>query len=295
MSKADAATDLRAAEIAALRPELHRYAARLAGSVIDGEDVVQDATAKALAALGGLDAAAPLRPWLFRIVHNCALDLLRRRAVRLAEPFEAAADLADPDAADALEELMRREAVGMAVARFLELPTVQRSVVALKDVLDEPLAGIADVLGLTIDAVKAHLARGRARLKAINATPAAGPAPVASLEARRYADLFNGRDWDALRALLAEDVRLTQSAHPQRKGAADVGMFFSIYAEVGSVRLEPARLEGREVLAVFEPGSDAPDYFMQLEWRDGRIASIHDYRYVRYVMEAAEVRLSATA
>jgi RNA polymerase sigma-70 factor (ECF subfamily) len=293
LSRANAATDLRAAEIAALRPELHRYAARLAGSVIDGEDVVQEATIKALAALGGLDAATPLRPWLFRIAHNCVLDLLRKRTVRQAEPIEAAAGLADPEAADALEDLMRREAVGTAVARFLELPAIQRSVVALKDVLDEPLAGIAEVSGLTVDAVKAHLARGRARLRAINAEAAAiAPAPAASPEANRYAALFNGHDWDGLRALLAEDVRLTQSAHPQRRGAADVGMFFSIYAEVGTVRLAPAWLEGREVLAVFEPGSDEPDYFMQLEWRDGRIAAIHDYRYVRYVMEGAALTVA---
>ena len=75
---------------------------------------------------------------------------------------------------------MRREAVETAVSRFVELPTVQRSVVILKDVLDQSLEEIAAMLDLTVNAVKAHLARGRARLKAINAqAPAAARAAPA--------------------------------------------------------------------------------------------------------------------
>ena len=153
-----------------LRPELHRYCARLMGSVIDGEDVVQDTLARALVALEDFelqnpDQTPPLRPWLFRIAHNRALDLLRGRAVRAAEPIEAAHEVADPESPDPVEILMRREAVETAVSRFAELPTVQRSVVILKDVLDQSLEEIAAMLDLTVNAVKAHLARGRARLR----------------------------------------------------------------------------------------------------------------------------------
>jgi DNA-directed RNA polymerase specialized sigma24 family protein len=62
-----------------LRPELHRYCARLTGSVMDGEDVVQDSLASAFVALKTLEASPSMRAWLFRIAHNRALDLLRRR------------------------------------------------------------------------------------------------------------------------------------------------------------------------------------------------------------------------
>jgi len=65
-----------------LRSELHRYCARLMGSVIDGEDVVQDTFARALGALGEIEEIPRIRPWLFRIAHNRALDLLRSRAAR---------------------------------------------------------------------------------------------------------------------------------------------------------------------------------------------------------------------
>ncbi len=277
-----------------LRPELHRYCARLMGSVIDGEDVVQDALTKALVAVEDLRDMPTLRAWLFRLAHNRALDLLRSRAIRAAEPIDAASDVVDDAAPDPMEALMREEAVRLAVSRFTELPVIQRSAVILKDVLDEPLADIAALLGLTLDSLKAHLARGRARLRTISETrdQPAVPGP-ASDAVTRYVALFNQRDWDGLRALLAEDVRLHQSTHPVRVGAADVGTFFGIYATIDGVWLAPAWLEGREVIAVFEQKDDAkPGYIMWLEWRDGKISLIRDYRYVRYVVADAELTLA---
>src|SRR5881397_3822152 len=64
--------------VAEVRPELHRYTTRMTGSVFDGEDVVQDTLAKAWYALAAMDSPPPLRPWLFRIAHNTAMDFLRR-------------------------------------------------------------------------------------------------------------------------------------------------------------------------------------------------------------------------
>ncbi|TPM94701.1 sigma-70 family RNA polymerase sigma factor [Mesorhizobium sp. B2-1-3A] len=280
-----------------LRPELHRYCARLMGSVIDGEDVVQDTFARAFVALDELCDVPQLRPWLFRIAHNRALDLLRSRAIRASEPIEAALEIADDSKVDPVEMLMRREAIETAVSRFAELPLLQRSVVILKDVLDEPLAEIAALLGISVDAVKAHLARGRARLRQINAQAEPLPdARIASAAVVRYVTLFNQRDWDGLRALLADDVRLQQSMHPPRSGAADVGMFFTIYAKSDGLWLKPAWVEGREVIAVFEHRTaPKPIHFMWLEWREGRISFIRDYRYVGYVTDDAELVLPGDA
>lgn len=277
-----------------LRPELHRYCSRLMGSVIEGEDVVQDTFARAFVTVDKLQDLPPLRAWLFRIAHNRALDLLRSRAIRAAEPIEAARDVADPERTDPVEVLMRRDAVDTAVSRFIELPTVQRSVVILKDVLDQSLEEIAAMLDLTVNAVKAHLARGRARLKAINAQAPAQPAPrPPSPAVARYVDLFNQRDWDGLRAMLADEVRLIQSSYPLRAGAADVGMFFGIYARSAPVRVAPAWLDGREVIAVYEdPQAVKPSYLMWLEWTAGRISFIRDYRHVRYVIDDAELVLA---
>ena len=157
--------------------------------------------------------------------------------------------------------------------------------------LDESLKDIAKLLDLTVDAVKAHLARGRARLREINAqaAPLAAARPVSAAVAR-YVALFNERDWESLRALLADDVKLHQSTYPPRVGAAEVGRFFTIYASFASVRLAPAWVDGREVIAVFE-GSNSlePCYFMWLEWRDEQISFIRDYRYARYIVTDAKL------
>jgi RNA polymerase sigma-70 factor (ECF subfamily) len=153
------------------------------------------------------------------------------------------------------------------------------------------------MLDLTINAVKAHLARGRARLKEINAQAQAKPAPrPPSPAVARYVALFNQRDWDGLRAMLADDVRLIQSTYAPRAGAADVGMFFGIYSRSAPVRLAPAWLDGREVVAVWADSSAVkPSYLMWLEWKDGRISFIRDYRYVRYVVDDADLVLAPDA
>src|SRR5437660_6044137 len=79
--------------IARLRPSLHRYCSRMTGSVLDGEDIVQDALFQAYRKLDSFDDARPLAPWLFRIAHNRCIDFLRRREVRQ----EAEAEAAVPD------------------------------------------------------------------------------------------------------------------------------------------------------------------------------------------------------
>jgi Sigma-70, region 4 len=237
----------------------------------------------------------PLRAWLFRIAHNRALDLLRSRAIRTMAPIEAANQVVDSQSPDPEEVVMRHEVVQTAVTRFVELSTMPRSVVILKDVLDQSLEEIAAMLELTVDAVKGHLARGRARLKAINARPPAQVVPLpASPAVALYVTLFNRRDFDGLRAMLADDVRLSQSSHPLRAGAADVGMFFGIYSRCAPVHLAAGWLEGREVIAVYENSQRMkPSYLMWLDWNDGRISFIRDYRHVRYVIDDAEWVLAA--
>jgi RNA polymerase sigma-70 factor (ECF subfamily) len=89
-------------------------------------------------------------------------------------------------------------------------------------------------------------------------------------------------------------VRLIQSSYPLRAGAADVGMFFGIYSRSAPVRLAPAWLDGREVIAVYEDAASVkPSYLMWLEWTDGRISFIRDYKYVRYVIDDAELVLAS--
>ena len=67
--------------IAHLRPKLHRYCSRMTGSVVDGEDVLQEALFQAYRKLDTFDDDRPLAPWLFRIAHNRCIDLDRKSVV----------------------------------------------------------------------------------------------------------------------------------------------------------------------------------------------------------------------
>src|SRR5271169_352527 len=82
-----------------MRPKLHRYCARMVGSVIDGEDVLQDALIKAVQSFSSAGPVHNPEGWLFRIAHNTALDFLRRRnrqeALRSGEEVDMIADQLD--------------------------------------------------------------------------------------------------------------------------------------------------------------------------------------------------------
>jgi RNA polymerase sigma-70 factor (ECF subfamily) len=55
------------------------------------------------------------------------------------------------------------------------------------------------------------------------------------------------------------------------------------------VSVRVARLEGQLVLAAHVAGAAKPSYFILLEWQDGKVASIRDFRYVKYIANEAEL------
>jgi RNA polymerase sigma-70 factor (ECF subfamily) len=279
--------------VADLRPELHRYCARMTGSIADGEDIVQDTLARAYYLLPEMDQVPAFRPWLFRIAHNRALDHLRRYEARMGESLNAAHDTATDPAPDPGDVLARQQALRVAVSRFVELAPAQRSCVILKDVLGHSLEEIGALLELSLPAVKAALHRGRLRLRELAAAAPPEPPPRETSPAvARYVALFNARDWDGVRAMLAEDVQLNLLSRAQRAGRA-VGDYMSNYERYSDWHLAPAWLEGREVIAVFRaPGDTRPGYFIELTVENGKVRLIRDFRYVPYVMQDAAVALA---
>src|ERR1700704_6485392 len=190
--------------VSTLRPSLHRYCARMTGSVMDGEDVVQEALIEAYRKLDQYDDSRPLKPWLFRIAHNRCIDFLRRRGVRAeAESASMGPDYVMPANPPIL-------GVGRAVEQLvMSLPPKERACLLLKDVFDYTLEEIAELVDSTVGGVKAALNRARSKLSAL-------PEPVrshrdVSPELSRllhlYVDRFNKRDWDGLRELITTDAR----------------------------------------------------------------------------------------
>jgi len=272
-----------------VRPDLHRYCARMTGSIADGEDVVQEALARAYYELSQLKELPLLRPWLFRIAHNRAIDHWRHESYRQAEPLDAAMDVADEPAREPDKVLARHQAVRAALSCFLELAPAQRGCVILKDVLDHSIDEIAVELNLSVPAVKAALHRGRATLHRLSeASPVPPPIRAHSPALVRYSTLFNAHDWDGIRTLLADDVRLDLVSRRKAAGRREVGAYFTNYESVHGWRVAPVWLDGREVLAVRRDAQSAgPDYFIELAWRGALVVVIRDFRYVPYIAREA--------
>jgi RNA polymerase sigma-70 factor (ECF subfamily) len=148
--------------ISELRPQLHRYCSRMTGSVLDGEDVVQEALFEAYRKLDQFDETRSLSPWIFRIAHNRCVDFLRRRRSRDA----AEANLASAESVLAANSgsIFVRPAIEHLVSL---LPPMQRACVLVKDVFDYSLEEIAELAGSTVGGVKAALKRARTKLSRI--------------------------------------------------------------------------------------------------------------------------------
>ena len=276
-----------------IRPELHRYCARMVGSVVDAEDVVQEALAKAYYALPTLSSIANLRGWLFRIAHNKAIDYLRHSNQQHTAYLDEQALIAEVDV-----PLEDQELVAVALTVFLQLTPRQRSCVILKDVLGCSLAEISELLDATVGEIKAALHRGRTRLRGLSKSVTAdAPAPLDEQERElmaRYVERFNARDFDAVRAMLADEVRLDLISRAKFRGVAEVGQYFEKYEQVDDWRLALGVVEDRLAILVYDPrdGSPHPAFFMLIAWDDGQVSGIRDYRYARHVLrDAAIVRV----
>src|SRR6266849_6452265 len=178
-----------------LRPKLHRYCARMTGSVVDGEDVVQEALVKAIEALPDAGSLASPESWLFRVAHNAALDFLRRRARQNAIRSDEDPDMVIDPAAVADD----RQVAAASLRTFMRLPVAQRSSVILMDVLGYSLEEIGSVMDVSLASVKAALHRGRTRLRDLAQEPDDVPLPILA-EAERsllaaYVERFNARDF----------------------------------------------------------------------------------------------------
>jgi RNA polymerase sigma factor (sigma-70 family) len=280
--------------VEAVRPELHRYCARMMGSVADGEDVVQEVLVRAYASIDDLEHVSLVRPWLFRIAHNRAMDLTRAYGRRMSDPLEAVEGrVEEHDPAIGVDaRLQRAQAVNAAIHRFGELTPIQRSCVVLKDVLEHSLEETAALCRLSTAAVQAALSRGRARLARLNMLEGSEPSPGRRIspDLVRYAALFGAHDWDGVRALLADDVRLEVVARMQRNGSGEVGSYFSNYAKLEGWGVALGWLEGREVLVVHGERA-SPPYFIEVRFVAERVVSIRDFRHVPYVAKEARLEL----
>lgn len=272
--------------LALQRPALHRYCSRLTGSVIDGEDAVQDALLKAIQAFPGFDRLVDPKAWLFRVAHNAAMDLLRSRARAPAlAPQEFLEAVPDTGAADT--QWIAR----CALRHFMWLTPIERSCVVLMDVLGYTLEEIAGITDRSVLAVKAALHRGRSRLREVVDHPDASLAPPLPAEEsvllEEYAARFNARDFDGVRSMLGDEVRLDLVGRRQMHGKREVGRYLHNYESVNDWHFVPGVIEGRPALIVQDPRDRtcAAQYVVLLGFDAGKVARIRDFRHARYAAD----------
>jgi RNA polymerase sigma-70 factor, ECF subfamily len=276
-----------------LRPRLHRYCARMTGSVLDGEDVMQEAVFEAYRKLDRFDDSRTLGPWLFRIAHNRCIDFLRRREVRQ----EAEAAVAEPDRVQPVDPL--GPALDRAIERLVvSLPPKERACVLLKDVFDYSLEDIAQLVDSTVGGVKSALNRGRGKLQALHELPKPKPAPSSeALELLRlYVDLFNRRDWDGVRKLTSADARL-RVADCFAGRLADSPYFVEYERPIIPWRMMLGEVDGETAVIIMrdDAASLTPFSVIRLEVDGGRIVRIADYIKCPWVLDAAASIAAANA
>jgi RNA polymerase sigma-70 factor (ECF subfamily) len=269
-----------------LRPSLHRYCARMTGSVMDGEDVVQEALFEAYRKLDQFDDRRPLKPWLFRIAHNRCIDFLRKRGVRV----EAETAAMVPDAVNPVEPPAL--GLGRAVEHLVSsLPPKERACVLLKDVFDYSLEEIAELVDSTVGGVKAALIRGRAKLEASPAStkPSRAVDPELTRIMRLYVDRFNRRDWDGVRELISADARLTVA--DAFAGELVDAPYFSNYERWSMPwRLTLGEVDGEPVVIILQRGTDTwtPYSVVRFDVEGQQINRIRDYAHCPWLISIVD-------
>jgi RNA polymerase sigma-70 factor, ECF subfamily len=272
--------------ITQLRPRLHRYCSRMTGSVMDGEDIVQDALFQAYRKLEAFDDTRALTPWIFQIAHHRCIDFLRRRKVRQETEFASV----QPDFT------MPADPIGHGLNHAVEhlvmaLAPKERACVLLKDVFDYSLEEIAELVGSTLGGVKSALNRGRSKLASLPPRAASPPAekPEVSRLLHLYVERFNRRDWDGIRELITADARLRVA--DRFEGPLADAPYFGRYAGLAVPwRMALGVVDGRQAVISLRQnhGRWTPYGIVRVEVMGASIARVVDYSHCPWVLAGAD-------
>jgi RNA polymerase sigma-70 factor, ECF subfamily len=264
--------------------ELRAYCYRMAGSLDDADDLLQDSLLRAWRGLASFEGRSSLRTWLYRVTWSACVDALQGRAPRtLAIDQGAPADPSDPVPPPQLEgwigpcpaslyadevhspeaRYSARESITLAFLAALQLlPPKQRAILLARDVLGCTAEECADLFGSSVPSLNSALQRARETIdaRASRWRPKASDDPTTRALLARYVDAWERADVDAFVSLLHEDATLSMPPLPMwLRGRRAIGL--SIGAMVftpdapGAFRLVATEANGVAAFAAYRRGS----------------------------------------
>jgi RNA polymerase sigma-70 factor, ECF subfamily len=268
-----------------LREALIAYCYRMLGSWDEAEDAVQETYLRGWRAWDAFERRASVRTWLYQIATNVCLNAARDRVRRaLPSGIGAPADNADQRSDLLTPERWLQPFAGDSadlrlalVAAMQTLPATQRAVLLLREVLGFPARDTAEILGMSVPAVKSSLQRARSRLAEAAAVPDDVIEPSAP-EARRlldtYVRAFETADIQALAEVLRADATLelvpTRAWYSGKQSCAVV--LASAVGKPGVWRMYRTLANGQPAVAAYMHGQ--PFGIAVLDVRGDGIASI---------------------
>jgi RNA polymerase sigma-70 factor (ECF subfamily) len=288
------------------RRELTAYCYRMLGSSADAEDAVQDTMVRAWKGYDRFEGRSALRSWLYRIATNVCLTMLdsrnrRARPVDMGPAGSADNELAPPlpesvwiepvpdervmpAGSDPADVAVSRESIRLAfVAALQHLPSRQRAVLILREVLQWRAAEVAELLDTSVASVNSALQRARATLADhdMETPPSLDAMDEAQTELlARYADAFTRYDMGALVALLHEDVVMSMPPYPLWLVGTDdfVKWLLGKGAQCEGSRLVPTVANGQPGFGQYrrdeENGGYVPWALQVLDIVDGKITGL---------------------
>jgi RNA polymerase sigma-70 factor (ECF subfamily) len=299
-------TDFRVEDLEQYRRELTGYCYRMLGSAFEAEDAVQDTMVKAWKNLDTFEGRSAVRSWLYRIATNVCLDMLRgrqRRALAMdlgpagrADAFSGATREENawvtpiPDArvlptdGDPAAVAEVKESIKLAFVTALQhLPSRQRSVLILREVLKWQATEVAELLDTTVASVNSALQRARATLATLDTGGSQTPVTADQRELlERYVDAFERYDISSLVSLLRDDVVMSMPPYDfWLNGPDQMAQWFVGEGKGcrGSV-LVPVQANGMAAFASYKPdpaGGHAPWSIQVLEISGDRIVGHHNF------------------
>ena len=267
-------SDLSLDAVMSERRQLINLAYRLLGSLADAEDAVQETMLAAWQGIGGFsEDRASLRTWLYKIATNRCLNARRAASRRPAKEWDIPG--VEPPEPTRLGEVVwlepypdallegainvplgpearyeQTEAISLAFVTALQvLPTRQRAVLILRDVLGYHANEVADMLDSTVESVNSALKRARASLQPIDEhePPPAPDSPAEQALVAKFVRAYQSGDVDALVTLLTADVRVSMPPIPLEYHGRDVVARFyaSVTCQGRTYDLVPTRANGQ--------------------------------------------------